>query len=221
MGDATGTPEEVPARRRRGEHVALRELWDGRVWYARPAIVVADEPDLRMFFVPPAVTALVPVDDGGRPLRLYADRWSLVPERRGDTGVLSFAFPEAPYAVILGVDRAGFYVNLQAPLRPTAIGFDTVEHVLDATIAADRSSWAWKDEDELAEAVDRGLFTSDDERSFRRWGERAVAHVVERRPPFDRDWDEWRPEPTWTTPVLPDDATAVGGNVPQPPEARA
>jgi predicted RNA-binding protein associated with RNAse of E/G family len=207
------SPERIPARRRPGDHVVLRELWRGRVWYARPAIVVTDRADVRMFFVPAAVTALVPVDDAGSPLRLYADAWSLVPERHGDVGVLSFAFPDAAYAVILAVGRGGpqgYYVNLQSPLTPTPVGFDTVEHVLDATIAPDRSSWAWKDEDELADAVAHGIFTEDDAATFRAWGERGVAHVMDRRPPFDRDWDEWRPDPSWTDPVLPPNATAPG-----------
>ena len=200
----------IPRHRRPGDHVVLREIWRNRVWYARPAIVVADRNDVRMFYVPPSVTALVPVDDAGSPLRLYADTWSLVPERRGDIGVLSFAFPDLAYAVILTVGpgaTGGFYVNLQSPLAPTPLGYDTEEHILDATIAPDRSSWRWKDEDELAEAVTRGIFTPDEAATFRASGERGIRHVVERRPPFDREWDAWRPDPSWHDPVLPPDAT--------------
>jgi hypothetical protein len=212
MAAASGALRDA-APRRPGDHVVLRELWRGRVWYVRPAIVVADGPDLRMFFVPPGVTALVPVDDDGTPLRLYTDRWSLRPERRGATGVLSFAFPDTAYAVILAYAREGtappYYVNLQSPLVPTSIGFDTIEHVLDVVIAPDRSAWRWKDEDELAEAVARGIFDADDAAAFRAWGERAIAHVVDRRPPFDRDWAGWRPDPSWTAPVLPPEATDV------------
>jgi len=32
---------------RRGERVALREVWDGRVFYARPVTVVEDTPAVR------------------------------------------------------------------------------------------------------------------------------------------------------------------------------
>jgi len=57
MGSIGKTPnirarEELP-RHEPGDVVAIRELWHGRVWYARPVIVVADEPSLRMFHVPP------------------------------------------------------------------------------------------------------------------------------------------------------------------------
>ena len=96
--------------------------------------------------------------------------------------MLSFAFPDTPYAVILGFDEHGrlfeYYINLESPLRPSVPGYDTVEHLLDVTIPPDRSSWTWKDEDELVEAVQRGLFTEEDADRFRFWGERAVEHVL-------------------------------------------
>ena len=135
--------EELP-RYEPGDVVAIRELWHGRVWYARPAIVVADEPSLRMFHVPPRVVCEEPVDDDGQALRLPADRWTLQAVRRGPTSMLSFAFPETPYAVILGFDERSelfeYYINLEEPLTRSPSGFDTVDHLLDVTIPPDRSS---------------------------------------------------------------------------------
>ena len=94
-------------------------------------------------------------------------------------------------------------MNLQTPLARTPVGFDTVDHALDVLVALDRSSWTWKDEDELAEAIGLGLFTEGDAASFRYWGERAVEHLVLRLPPFDMDWEDWQPDPTWPVPELP------------------
>jgi predicted RNA-binding protein associated with RNAse of E/G family len=109
--------------------------------------------------------------------------------------------------VILGYGATGelreYYVNLQTPLARTSTGFDLVEHLLDVTIPPDRSTWAWKDEEELAEAIDGGLFTDEDAAWFHYWGERAVEHVLLREPPFDDDWSSWRPDPAWHEPVLP------------------
>jgi len=191
-----------------GEAVAIREIWRGRVWEARPAIVVRDDPTLTMLHVPPRVHCRVPVDADGRELRLPTDRWDLADVPRGDRGNLSFAFPDTPYAVILGYDPGAhldtYYVNLQSPLARSPIGFDTVEHVLDVVIPPDRSSWAWKDEDELAEALACGLFTQEDAAWFHHWGERAVEHVLLREPPFDQDWSGWRPDPAWAQPSLPE-----------------
>ena len=36
-----------------GETVALREVWDGRLFYVRPVTVVEDTPVRSMFYVPP------------------------------------------------------------------------------------------------------------------------------------------------------------------------
>jgi len=208
-------PEETPRLHAPGDRVAIRELWNGRIWYARPAVVVRDEPNLQMFHVPPHVLCKEPVGPDGTPLRIPAGEWTLADTRRGDTGMLSFAFPDTPYAVILGFDPRGdlgeYYVNLQSPLVRSAAGFDTVEHLLDVLIAPDRSGWTWKDEDELGEAVERGLFTEEDAAWFRHWGERAVEHVVLREPPFDRDWSDWRPDPAWTQADLPSNWDLVPG----------
>jgi hypothetical protein len=190
-----------------GQPVAIRELWNGRVWYARPATVVRDDPNLTMLLVPPHVRAKEPVGPDGEPLRIPATDWELRDTDRGDTWNLSFAFPDTPYSVILGFEPEDafreYYINLQTPLERSPAGFDTVEHILDVVIPPDRSTWWWKDEDELAEAIDRGLFTDEDAAWFRHWGERAVEHVLLREPPFDDDWSTWRPDPAWDEPVLP------------------
>ena len=201
-------PQDIPAPLGPGDVVALREMWHGKVWEARPAVVVRDEPNLQMFHVPARARCKVPVDAEGRPLRLPATDWDLADTRRDSTTMLSFAFPDTSYAVILGYSGQGdlfeYYVNLQTPLERSPVGFDTVEHLLDVTITPDRSTWSWKDEDELAEAVERGLFSEEDAAWFRFWGERAVEHVLLREPPFDEDWSSWRPEPAWEDIRLPD-----------------
>jgi hypothetical protein len=207
LGRTKGVSPGPPRRREPGEIVALRELWDGRVWYARPATVVRDEENLQMFHVPPRARCKQPVDASGTPLRLPTDDWALEDEERGDTWMLSFAFPDTPYAVILGYDLRDelfeYYINLQTPFVRSPAGFDTVEHLLDVTIPPDRSGWSWKDEDELEEALARGLFTQEDASWFRYWGERAVEQVLLREPPFDEDWSAWRPDPSWERADLP------------------
>lgn len=191
-----------------GDSVVLREVWAGRVFEARPATVVQDEPWQQMFFVPTGVTFGLPLDEDGTELRLPDRPWDL---RIREVGwlhpVLSFAWPDTPYSILLwwvaGVPQR-WYVNLQAPLRRTSIGFDTTDHALDVLVALDGTEWEWKDEEELADAVRDGLFTEDDAAWFRHWGERAVEHIVLRLPPFDVDWRAWTPDPSWPMPVLPE-----------------
>jgi hypothetical protein len=101
-------------------------------------------------------------------------------------------------------DRQVWYVNLQDPLKRTRLGFDTVDHALDVVVELDGSSWEWKDEDELAGAVRNGLFSAEEAADYRRWGERAVDRILARVPPFDRGWEDWRPDPAWQTRDLPE-----------------
>ncbi len=185
----------------------MRERWGASIFEARAAVVMQDEPTQTMLYVPAGVVCAVPVDEAGAELRIPDRPWHLELRERASFGVLSWAWPDTPYAVLFlqesdGAPR-GWYVNLQAPLVRTHVGFDTVDHTLDVVIPPDRSSWAWKDEDELADAVARGLFTEQDAAWFRHWGERGVEHVLLGQPPFDRAWDDWRPDPAWGRPELP------------------
>jgi hypothetical protein len=189
-----------------GDAVVVREVWHGHIFETRPAIVVQDEPEQTMFLVPGGVRCGLPIGEDGAELRLPDRPWHLEVRERSATPILSFAWPDTSYAVLRWTTEQGtpmWYVNLQDPLRRTALGFDTVDHALDVIVDLD-GTWRWKDEDELAEAVEDGLFTVDEAATFRADGERAVARILDREPPFDRDWSSWRPDPVWAMPSLPD-----------------
>jgi predicted RNA-binding protein associated with RNAse of E/G family len=188
-----------------GEAVVLREIWRDRIWSARPATVVRDD-DLAMFHIPSGVRWMCPRTPSGPWLRLKQDGWVL-DERTWNAHVLSFAVSGEAHAVLLFFDEdwtaRSWYVNLQEPLRRTVAGFDYLDQALDIVVALDRSSWRWKDEDELAEEVRLGVFSEEQAAMFRAEGERALRRLVEGDPPFDRDWTSWRPDPRWTRPELP------------------
>jgi hypothetical protein len=189
-----------------GDPIVLREIWADRVFEARPMVVVQDDPDQLMLYLPAGVRCGVPVDAGGSALRIPDRPWRFELRARGVDPNLSFAWPGVPYAVILLTvaepPRRVWYVNLERPVERTPIGFDTVDHALDLVVELDGSSWRWKDEDELARAIRAGLFTEEEAADFRRWGERARDRVLAGEPPFDRDWTSWRPDPSWPIPQL-------------------
>jgi hypothetical protein len=194
-------------RWQRGDVIVLREMWGDRIWSARPLIVVDDRPEYRALYAPNPLRYRIPVDDDDVELRLPKNDWRLAETTWTRHRVLSFGF-DGGYAVLLSWGAAdefgGYYVNLEDPLRPTPLGFDTTDNLLDVLIDPDRSSWRWKDEDELEEAIARGLFTGVQAEGFRRAGERGLRHVLDREAPFDRDWEDWRPDPSWPEPRLPD-----------------
>jgi hypothetical protein len=172
-----------------GETIALRQTWGGRVWAARPVTVVEDAPEQTMLFVPSGTGWMAPFHDGRR-LKIPQTEFELAPLRYEDEiHVLSFAWPDTWYAVLL--------------LLHTELGFDTLDHELDVIIELD-GSWRWKDEDDLAESIRRGVIPAEDEPRLRADGERAVRRVLDREPPFDRDWTAWSSDPSWAVPILPE-----------------
>ncbi|MBI4261574.1 MAG: DUF402 domain-containing protein [Actinobacteria bacterium] len=192
-------------RWRPGDAIVLREIWEGRVWAARVLRVVQDDPGQRSFYGGAGWPWKGPASSGGRPIRLPEPGWRL--EDRTWTGgrILSFAWPDVAHAVLAFWDAGsdaftGWYVNLQDPLRPTPVGFDTMDHVLDVLVAPDGSSWSFKDEDEFEDWQRRGLIPGHRAPAIRAEGQRAARRIIEREPPFDRDWPSWRPDPSWEEP---------------------
>ncbi|MGA9162672.1 MAG: DUF402 domain-containing protein [Actinomycetota bacterium] len=188
-----------------GRSIALRQTWQGHVWSARPATVVEDTPGQTMLYIPAGIRWMAPFHDGRR-LKVPQAEFELVWQRDDDRHVLSFSWPDTWYAVLLFLrpDRSPmhWYVNLEEPLRRTDIGFDTLDQELDVIVELD-GSWRWKDEDDLAEAIRRGVIPAKEEPRLRADGERAAHRIVDREPPFDHEWSDWRPDPDWPVPALP------------------
>ena len=102
----------------------------------------------------------------------------------------------------VGGDHVGWYVNLQRPLRRTALGFEAMDMMLDVVVEPDLT-WRWKDEDEFADLLDRGLIDRATSDRVRREGE-AVVDLVERRAaPFSEPWPGVAPRPGLAAPELP------------------
>lgn len=143
--------------------------------------------------------------------------------RRGPGGYLKRWMSDAPpfdttweQAHVLRFERAGdshsveiywdtdwthtsWYVNLQAPVVVHGAFIDTTDWALDLTVQPD-GTWVWKDEDELAEAVELGIFDEAAASRVREEGERVLAAA-----PWPTGWEEWRPPSGWGPLGLPRD----------------
>lgn len=172
--------------------------------------MVHDGDDLWMLYIPTGVVWAAPADDhdaivaakmGGRDWTLRAQTWT-------GTHVLSFAWPGSGHAILHFWDERWaprcWYVNVEAPLRRYDLGFDTLDHDLDLVVTPDRSAWEWKDEADVDLGVERGLYSPGDAIAFRREAERGLRRLRDREPPFDREWRDWRPDPSWPIPELPE-----------------
>ncbi|MBA3585861.1 MAG: DUF402 domain-containing protein [Gemmatimonadetes bacterium] len=192
-----------------GDSVLWRTGRDGKVWSAHPMNVVRDGEALVALCIRPGVTIMrrsglrggprgrnLILWDGGHEPREWHTNRALILNRPGDAHSVHLYWN--------GRDEfIGWYVNLEAPWRRHALGFDSEDHDLDVLIAPDLSGWRWKDEDELAFAIANGRFTEDDAQRFHAEGLRAIDRVLRREPPLDEPWERWRSDPSWPLPALP------------------
>ncbi len=185
----------------RGEVILVRHQWQGRVWFAHPAIVVEDTSERLILFEPAG----------------SARQWSHfdfeagaigppTPGRRHSTDALIILDSDAAHAVSLFWKEGGgpflcWYVDMQAPFRRAGGGIVTWDQTLD--IVADAGlNWRWKDLEPLDQAARWGWMTEEEARLVRAEGDRVVEMIESRGRPFSEDWPDWRPNPAWPIPSL-------------------
>jgi hypothetical protein len=135
--------------------------------------------------------------DGGYADRVWKETNTLMLHRFGDAHSFWIARDEATSSL------AWWYVNLEEPWRETAIGFDSRDNILDLWSGPD-GAWHWKDEDELAWAIEHGWMPAGRDRELRAEGDRALERFNRSDPPLDTPWIDFRPDPSWRVPVLAD-----------------
>lgn len=191
-----------------------RENGGAHIHIVRPVTVVRDDSELLAVWMAPGTECMRPVLADGTPVHEepLATRYTKPRTvRRGrwfGTGVLKLARPGEPWSVWLfwepGWRFKNWYVNLEEPLTRWAGGVDSEDHFLDISVHPDRG-WHWRDEDEFAQAQRDGLMDSAQAARVRRAGRAAVAVIEDWGPPFSDGWENWRPDPAWTVPSLPQD----------------
>ncbi len=177
--------------------------------WVRPATVVEDTDELNVLFICAGTPTKETVNLDGSPIPralTYTQRfrleWRLGDGNWGAHQTLLITPPGAAHSIWLfwaeTWEFLGWYVNLQEPQARTPVGFDTVDKVLDIWVERDQT-WSWKDEDELQEAIALARFSQEEAAELRAEGERVIAAW-----PFPTGWEDWRPDPSWPVPGLPD-----------------
>ena len=196
-------------------NAVIQEVWDDRVWAARPVRVVEESEQASVLWFPLGTRWQAPTSPPTRPrAETRAERlnsaislgdWVFV-ESEWDVSTLQIWPRGAWHSIWVSWrsdgSRWGYYGNIQLPFERTRCGFRTMDLVLDVIVELD-GSWRLKDEDELAVFVERGVLDRKLERRIRGEAESLVARAARREPPFDGSWDGWRPDPEWPMPVLP------------------
>jgi uncharacterized protein len=198
-----------------GSTIVYREFWDGKIWLAIPMLVIRDEADLVALHIPLGTVWKRHESPDGRvsvPRLRQSRSWVLrdaVWESHGPD--IRLAIPGEPYSIFLFRNEGNntlryWYVNLEedeAPMHRTAKGFDSTDLLLDLIIEPNLRDWRWDDEDELQEAVEIGLVTREKARALYVKGEE-VRNLIMSGSSVYNEWKNWRPDPSWKVPVLPD-----------------
>lgn len=183
---------------------------------AYPVRVVVDDENGLAAWLAGGSRGLVATRADGSDLRADKSTMFTAPRRQVEgawtgSGVLRIAPAGRPWSVWVFPEsgRAGWYINLEEPLRRTERAVVSTDHVLDVVVDGS-GNIRLKDEDELAEAVRQGRFTVDQARRYRRNADDAIADFRCGAWPFTAQWLQWRPPPTWSAlPLLADWAGLV------------
>lgn len=193
-----------------GNPIVLRSIREGRVGGVRALTIVEDRDDLVALYLAPGYPCKRRAGARGGPRGrvLLADSGQHEDWTWAHSRVLMLHRPGDAHTVQLfrrAADNAfsSWYIDLQAPLRRTPIGFDTRDYILDVVVAPDRSSWSWKDEDELAWHMAAGTPSLPPPEVLRAEGMRAVERLTATMPPLYQEWENWSPDPAWPIPTIP------------------
>jgi len=188
-----------------GQVIIIREIWQKKVYSVTPVRVVQDTVTWSALYLPPQTPCLWPRTYEGDTIRIPTDEWVLDGASWTTSDVLLLVQPGSGYtAVGFWDDNYRFHhwkINLEKPMHRTPIGFDYMDQLLDVIVTADRSAWHWKDENEVRQAQALGIFTAEQVSELYTLGEFAVQSIMANKPPFDGDWENWKPNPAWRVPL--------------------
>lgn len=185
-----------------GDAIVLRQVWQCRPLFALPCVVLSDSPDVLITYLPEGTPfGSVPGWPGGEHPWAKRGRWE-------GHGVVMLRRPDDPYSIWVfwqGDEREFdcWYVNLEEPYRRSAIGIDTLDHILDL-YSEDGRIWLRKDEEMLALRVVEGRFTPTEADTIRRNADAFEAEYERNGPWWDLAWAEWTPPPDMASPGLPE-----------------
>ncbi|MBV9539631.1 MAG: DUF402 domain-containing protein [Alphaproteobacteria bacterium] len=194
---------------RSGQTTMARYVWrDGKVYFGGPNIVVEDSAQRTVLYTPmgtPVMRSPIDYQAGtlGEP-HLESWRW---------TNNLRILEPGSGYcvsAMYSGADHSFlcWYIDMIEPIRRTRDGFVLWDLALDIVVAPD-FSWQMKDEDHFAAMPAHGWITPERAGQVRRDVQHAITRIESRGAPFNEHWPNWRPDPSWTIPAMPDDWATV------------
>ena len=197
-----------------GDIVSWRGIRNNCVWHVQPTLVVKDTLEELVLVLLPGTECMAeetyPL--GKKNARRWWDftenDWKLAKYIWRTNRLLLIFEPGKCYSTILFWDHAtdGFlyyYVNFQIPFQRRYDNVDTLDLELDLIVNPDGST-EWKDEEDYLLAVGRGLVSPKWMKEIENTKQEILERIKEQQYPFDGSWLDWKPDPKWKPPVLPE-----------------
>ena len=199
---------------REGDNVLLRGIYNNRPAYVQSLRVVKDTLEETALLIWPGAECVAP--NGYIQLgHALWDRWA---ETLTNTlnmkkyfwhtnRLLILLEPDKFYSTIYIWNAASdkfvcYYINFQLPFRRTPLGFDTLDLDLDIVVEPTQK-WEWKDVEEYKQGISVGGIQSDWVNEIDYAQSEVITRIENHTYPLDASWLNWRPDPTWTAPYLP------------------
>ena len=201
-----------------GDPVVFRGIYNDRVSYIQSAVIVQDRPDEVALVIMPGAECAAPEGyiNGKHGESGHWDRWgeyekgnwTMQPYLWRTNRLLMLVRPDEYYSsyYFWQADTSQFlcyYINFQLPLRRTRLGFDSFDLDLDIIIEPN-FEWRWKDVEEYQKGIQLGILRPEWIREIDSSKADVFEKLEKRRYPFDGSWLDWKPDPAWIPPTLPE-----------------
>lgn len=197
-----------------GDIVLWRGIFNDRVWHAQPTVLIKDCPDELVLALLPGTECIADENypkgkkAGRRRWEFVNNDWNLAKYTWHTNRLLLILEPENYYSTILFWNQESnaflcYYINFQIPFARTHCGIDTLDLDLDIVIDPDLS-FKWKDEEDYRKAVAHGRILPEWIQGIDEATPQIFDKLEKRQYPFDGSWLDWKPDPKWKPPKLPE-----------------
>lgn len=197
-----------------GDIVAWRGIYRNRIWHAIPTTIVKDTGQELVLALTPGTNCLVEEhyptrnNNGKR-------RWDF---KDKDWSLSNFTWHTHRVLLILEQSKyfstnffwnheknefVGYYINFQLPFKRSRCGIDTLDLELDIDIDPD-FSFHWKDLDDYQKGIETEIILPEWVKEIESAKIEILGSLEARRYPFDGSWLDWKPDPAWSPPTLPE-----------------
>ena len=194
-----------------GDVIAWRGIYRERFWHVQPTLLVKDSPDEVVLTLLPGTECIAEetYPNGKKRRWHFVDEdWQLAKYTWRTNRLLLIFEPEKYYSTILfwqheSNEFISYYINFQLPFQRNPCAVDTLDLDLDLIIHPD-FSYEWKDIEDYQKAIENDIIFPEWIEGIERAKQEIFERFGKRFYPFDGSWLEWRPDPNWSPPTLPE-----------------